>query len=88
MTDKTLKTDTCGCKVIKIGGAGMSADNIGATFGIEYCPKHKAAPLLVEALEMVMARQEIIDGRVVERGMPSSEEILTIQRALSAARGE
>lgn len=53
MADKVLKSNSCGCKVLRIGGAGMSPDNANATLGIDYCPLHYSAPKLVKALEQI-----------------------------------
>jgi len=47
-----------------------------------------AAPKMNVALKKVMARQEVENGRVVARGMPSSEEILEIAKILAEAKSK
>jgi hypothetical protein len=47
-----------------------------------------AAPGMYEALKKVFARQEIVKGRVVLRGMPTEDEIFEIDEALAKAEGK
>jgi len=46
------------------------------------------SPRMLEALRKVMAHQEIEGGRVVCRGMPTSEEIIEMYEILAEVEGK
>lgn len=78
----------CGCQILeRVSGKSQSGTQIIAT-RIGYCPMHKVAPKLYEALKAVFAHQEIINGRVVQRGMPTESEIFMMQKSMTEAEGK
>lgn len=73
----------CGCKIVVIGELHNAK--------IEYCPKHKAAQDMYEALKKLLEGSEIdiesldIPARTLVRATPSEEAILLGFQALAKA---
>ena len=87
--EKTMSEYTkgeCDCLIEEVVFT-YSTGQSGIKPQIIYCPLHKSAPDLYEALEGLMELQEIDNGSVVVRACPSSESILKAQEALAKGEG-
>ena len=76
----------CGCAIRHY----TNLYSLDTSYGIHYCPKHKSAPDLYEALK-AMNSGSFLDPenpeRVWERATPSQEAILKAFKALAKADG-